>query len=357
MPECPEDADCGAPDGCGGLCDGPCFACDLEVCEDGVCVCAYPCGETCCDLFEDCVEGVCEPLTCVPDCEGKLCGDDDGCGYWCAGDCADVDMVCDQCFPGPSCVCETMTCGEDCCPGADAACVDGACCVPVCELDGVCGAEDGCGGLCPGACELFGQVCLDGACVCEFIDCGEEFGCCVEFDICTELGCCFPACFEDGLCGTDDGCGGICLEGVCAEDGQVCIDGACCTPDCDGMFCGDDDGCGGYCDGPCPDCWTHTCVDGECQCIGILCFGVCCAPDQDCVDGECTYLCEPDCADKVCEEDDGCGNPCFGPCVEGVSVCDPCFPGPICDCLFEACGDGCCLEGEVCVEGACVIPE
>ena len=121
---------------------------------------------------------------CVPDCEGKVCGDD-GCGGSC-GDCLG---------------CEGEIVSAD-------MCVDGACpsfCCPDCT-DRECG-DDGCGGAC-GDCEaLLG----DGAI------CGADGLCEV----------CAPDC-EGKECG-DDGCGGSC--GDCGEGG-TCIDGLCpCIPD------------------------------------------------------------------------------------------------------------------------------
>ncbi len=418
VPECPEDALCGDDDGCGGGCPGPCFDCEYLICDSGACVCAFPCGDVgeCCGVHEECVDGFCESVVCVPDCADKLCGDDDGCGYECAGPCPDEDMACFDCLPGPECICDTVMCQDDCCPSADAVCFDGLCCAPSCSEEAVCGDDDGCGGLCQGTCEMVGQVCTEGVCACEFalcddVCCGEgqacfggaccvpdcanawcggddgcgglcqgpcdspfmvcdeeasclcefvecpDFGCCPEGALCTP-DCCVPVCAEDALCGDGDGCGGVC-DGPCLDpEDHVCVEGACCEPDCGGKFCGDEDGCGGECMGPCPDCWTHTCVAETCQCNGIVCFGECCAPDQDCVDGVCAFLCEPDCTDKYCGEDDGCGNPCFGPCVEGVSVCDACFPGPVCECLFTPCGDGCCAAGEVCTGALeCCVPD
>lgn len=46
---------------------------------------------------------------------------------------------------------------------------------------------------------------------------------------------CTPDC-SGVLCGTSDGCGGICTPGS-----------GCCEPDCTGVYCGEGDGCGGEC--------------------------------------------------------------------------------------------------------------
>ncbi len=91
-------------------------------------------------------------------------------------------------------------------------------------------------------------------------------------------------------------CGGRCVDlqsdrqhcggcgGACG-DGEQCVDGQCdpvCQPDCVGRQCGDD-GCGGDC-GECPD-------------------------DMRCADGQCDPVCQPDCDGAECG-DDGCGGDC-----------------------------------------------
>jgi len=110
---------------------------------------------------------------------------------------------------------------------------------------------------------------------------------------------CQPDCANKD-CGAD-GCGGLC--GFCAV-GLKCNNlsqcGPDCDPKCDGKFCGPD-GCGGAC-GTCPDNFE-------------------CGADGKCYD----VTCVPECAGKVCG-DDGCGGDC-----------------------------GLCVEGDLCVDGACVI--
>ena len=108
---------------------------------------------------------------CVPNCVGRLCGDD-GCGGSC----------------GP---CET---GEVC--TTEGACVA---CTPDC-LGKACG-DNGCGGTC-GACDA-GQVCQANQCVAN----------------------CVPDC-QDKVCG-DNGCGGLC--GTCTAP-LACSAGACVDP-------------------------------------------------------------------------------------------------------------------------------
>ena len=57
---------------------------------------------------------------------------------------------------------------------------------------------------------------------------------------------CEPQC-GDNTCDVDDGCGGVC---ECADEAQICNEGVCCVPSCEGKVCGLD-GCGGSCDAEC----------------------------------------------------------------------------------------------------------
>ena len=172
---------------------------------------------------------------CIPECEGKNCGDD-GCGG-----------VCGECP-------ETHICAEGVCE-----------CIVVC--DGKFCGDDGCGGSC-GDCSD-GFACVDFLCVPCTIDCsGKECG--------------------------DDGCGGIC--GAC-DEGQYCSSqGLCltdCVVDCQGKECGDD-GCGGSC-GDCDD--NNMCTSDKCNptlfsCVSLPQDGECDDGDDmtvndQCVDGEC----------------------------------------------------------------------
>jgi hypothetical protein len=103
----------------------------------------------------------------------------------------------DQCCPQGH-----VACPERCCdPSRQEFCYQGRCCVRNCASN-VCGADDGCGGKCPGACPE-GQTCLEGTCT---------------PDVCT------PAC----------PCGQFCLNGqcinYCAEGQRLCGCSECCGP-------------------------------------------------------------------------------------------------------------------------------
>ncbi|MBM4354303.1 MAG: hypothetical protein FJ109_10990 [Deltaproteobacteria bacterium] len=197
-----------------------------------------------------------EEKDCVKICEGKECGDLDGCpcGTCGADETCEANMCKTPVAPGCEEKCTGKDCGtvEDCDCGTCAEgktcdaknmCVDVGDCTAACK-DKTCGTVEGCDcGTCAD-----GQVCNDVTLTCE----------------------CVPVC--DGKeCG-DDGCGAFCGEGdgdQGCEGEDKCIDGLCeCTPQCDGKTCGPDK-CGGQC-GDCGDgtyCQlsTGTCLEeGNC---------------------------------------------------------------------------------------------
>ncbi len=236
LPACVGGQPCGAPDGCGGLCDGPC-AIEGQICKQGACECDYvPCGDGCCPVGTACEDGQCVP--CDLDCECKLCGDPDGCGGPCEGfcpnpwseTCIDGECLCKGwcdgiCCPPHSkcqegeCVCLSEVCEDTCCDW-DEVCVYGVCewdwwwnCISDCS-GSTCGDMDGCGGLCKGLCPWENQFCSDNfLCTCLYCEC----------------------------------------DGQCCDHGEHCVDGACqpCVPTCEDQDCGAPDGCGGTCDDAC----------------------------------------------------------------------------------------------------------
>ncbi len=218
---------------------------------------------------------------------------------------------------------------EDPGPASDAVCV------PDCE-DRVCG-DDGCGGTC-GKCQVLGQACVDGACVCD----PKDQTACIGGDV-----------YWIDSCGNQS-----LLAAGCKDMG--CADGQClsCAPACGGKQCGDD-GCGGSC-GTCEGA-GQVCQAGVCVCGGlptIAChqgdlwqFDACGAPqsvalkcDSGCVGNACT-ACAPDCAGKQCGGD-GCGGSC-GTCPLEAPLCAG--DGACVECL----SDGDCGGGASCVSGQC----
>ena len=238
---------------------------------------------------------------CTPDCEGKQCNDDNGCGETC-GQCLDAtgepdtpaEITCDgkecgtdstgascgECEKGYLCntdnMCEELPCDPPC--DGELICSKGLCvdppCEPVCE-GFECG-PDSCGGKC-GSCPAL-NTCAMGHCECAFLSCGEN------------------------CCGVAD---------VCVEEGGETV---CCTPACDNKTCGPD-GCGGMC-GDCPPNSECKMPEQKCDCFFDKCEGMCCQEDQFCADVDgVMYCCKPDCSNKECG-DDYCAGSC-GECPEG----------------------------------------
>ena len=192
--DCTDDT-CDPVEGCinepdSGMCDDG-NECTEDACEVGVGCQSVPSedGATCSGEggVWECLAGEC---VCVPQCDGKECGDN-GCG----GECGTCDGLQDVCFGG-SCMCapacDDKECGDDgcdslcgVCTGPQDECIDGAC---ICQPDCVgkqCGG-DGCGGDC-GACPE-NQTCKAGnVCECSYEECAEV--CCEWQQFCHEEAC------------------------------------------------------------------------------------------------------------------------------------------------------------------------
>jgi hypothetical protein len=180
---CEADGTCGTCDGCcdGETCVADCGTC--RVCDEGQCT---GCPD-CCDTNGDCQDGernaacgssgTCDICTgqeecqdqrcvCVPDCDGKVCGDD-GCTGTCEPGCP-ADSTCTD--GGTICLCDFVTCDSACCPAGESCCDDG--CANLESNPNHCGA---CGNAC-GA----DQVCQGGVCG---VACGSDF-CPATSEIC-----------------------------------------------------------------------------------------------------------------------------------------------------------------------------
>jgi hypothetical protein len=124
---------------------------------------------------------------CKPDCKGKKCGDDDGCGD----------------------TCKTGTCDKP-----NYTCVDGVCkCQSNCE-NKFCGDPDGCGNTCDGKCSYKNANCVKD---------NTGYKCECKSDC------------NGNKCGKDDGCGNIC-DGTCNQKNYNCVNKIC---QCSGNNCGD----------------------------------------------------------------------------------------------------------------------
>ena len=146
---------------------------------------------------------------CTPSCDGKACGDDDGCGTQCVGSCPEGKT----CNPNTYTCENTSTCteGSKQCSGTK---------VQTCTNGAWVNGED---------CAASGKTCDNGECK-THQSCTEGSKQCIG----TKVQTCTNGVWVDG----ED----------CAASGKTCQNGACvCTPNCTGKFCGDDDGCGGKC--------------------------------------------------------------------------------------------------------------
>ena len=331
---------------------------------------------------------------CVPDCDGKECGDD-GCGGDC-GDCDDAnDCTDDSCDPQMGCVhtdntaacedgnaCTTGdTCaGGQCVPGSGALdcddandCTDDSCdpaigCVNAdnsepCDDEDACSASDACeAGVCAGA----GWVVCPDPEVCHLIgSCDPVTGLC-EFPLAQEN----TPCPDEDLCNGDELCDAVgdCQTGALldCDDGNECTDDDCdpsngCWHANNSLPCDDMDACS----------QVDVCESGTCTGTDL----VVCESDVPCiVSGPCnpaTGLCgttvaqeNTPCADEdLCNGDELCD--AAGTCQPGTPV--DCDDGDVC--TDDACdpSNGCwhayntvpcddndaCTEDEHCLDGVC----
>jgi hypothetical protein len=107
------------------------------------------------------------------------------------------------------------------------------------------------------------------------------------------------------LSSNDDHCGSC---GNTCGSNESCQDGTCgngngnCTPNCQNKACGANDGCGGTCKtGTCPD--GRTCQNGTCVCPFQCCANSDCAPNQNCVTVNDSKFC-------FCKPEQVCGQVC-----------------------------------------------
>ena len=175
--------------------------------------------------------------SCVAACNGKFCGEDDGCGTKCTA-CETVGENCDE---------DTWECAD-----------------------------------------------ADPCSACVAASCGTEYNACISNVECVLIYQCVGACADDACrlaCYTDHADGQADYDTVSDCAMTNCPDecgGGTCTPDCTGLVCGDDDGCGDFCyecagaNEACnPNTWT--CDDlGNC---GDVTFAGCC-------DGAVATFCE-----------------------------------------------------------------
>ena len=253
-----------------------------------------------CAINEQCFDatGQCE---CVPNCDGKECGDD-GCGGVC-GHCSDDDLTC-----------QNGTCG---CDPALECCSDGDCSDPnfTCQ-SGHCGCDPALECCSDGDCSDPDQTCHGGYCACD-----PTLECCSDGDCSDPDQTC-----QDGTCGCDPALE-CCSDDQCSDPDQTCQGGTCgCDP---ALECCSDD----QCSDP-----TQSCQDGTCACDPALecCSNdQCSAPNQICQGGTCA--CDPTlecCIDEECSDEEKC---------EDGS----------CTCNEECCDDSDCDDEKSCVDNLC----
>ncbi|MFH1532422.1 MAG: LamG-like jellyroll fold domain-containing protein [Pseudomonadota bacterium] len=308
---------------------------------------------------------------CVPDCDGKDCGDDD-CGGSC-GTCDDSDPcngqeACDEglCVEGTSPDCDDDN------PCTDDACVEGEGCENTAVADK---AEFACddGNPCTD------DACVSGACanppkpldelIIENCLCEDDEGCepLEDDDLCNGTLVCdteaeTPTCMIDDdtivTCMLTEGLAPECNAALCAPGSGECATGA----TNDGVVCDDGDFCtageecmAGACGGgaavDCED--SNPCTDDSCD-PAIGCVN---APNTDDCDDEVDCTWSDQCSEGVCagtlydcDDPDQCETATGATC-NGDGTCT--YPSAPMD--GEPCDDSsACTVGEACAGGACI---
>lgn len=335
----------------------------------------------CIDLHVSCGECSDCPAIYVRKC---VCSDDSECG-----ECENcVNDFCEtRCLGGEYCLddkCVECDPNNPCSNGA--ICKDGKCVCPQDKpysLNGRCveclgDTIEGCQKcvnnvfepiVCIGVCDPSTSECVE--CL-QASDCtgvneccfGKTCGCCEGYER-NQNGDCElkPECREDSDCGECQVCRGGNCEPTNCPDGQTCILGHGCVPECDcfdNVPCadvtkrcvsgiGEDCGCiactgdcasgcgvGCYCDGE--KCVEDLCADGSCPCTN----GVDCPDGYGCRNGQCVPCTSQSCTD--CGNTLGCG------CISGNCVDLPGCNSSDCSCVTS--GD--CPSGSTCYQGTCV---
>ena len=295
-------------------------------------------------------------IPCLPACDGKQCGEADGCGGFCylAEDCDDgIECTTDFCIPEEGEGCRHLPLSH-LCPG-EPPCRRGECdlnegCLLIdleqelCDDADLCTTDDRCqAGECAGD-PLDVDSCDDGN-PCTADDCDSQQGC---LHTAVEGECTMGTDWLDGHCD----------EGLCVPDAVLAVpcqeDADCALFDnedlCDGRWlCGEDKKCLFSTDSVpvCPTeadevCLKNVCNpgSGECQMLhdseGLPCTdGDACSLQDVCVEG----VCVPGVLGLLCDD----GNPCT------ADICDP-----VIGCGYEV-QEGLCDDGNDCThEDHCV---
>ena len=322
-PQCDERV-CG-PNGCGGKC-GLCEG-NQECTDEGACTCPdkQQCFGQCCKKGKVCNYALGE--CCVPDCEGKECGPD-GCGHECGG-CAG-NLECNDAQTG--CVCFNALCNGVCCDDDDV-CHKKQCCVPDCygKVCGDNGCGGTCGSCEEPDSFCLDAKCEKGQCVSvkNTKACDDEDVCTLD-DKCGN-GVCqgMPKCADGNLCTLDecDAATGDCTFGPDADmAGQPCEDNNPCTSEstCTDGLCkgelsppsqGGIEQCLCYLDEDCAPLDDDNVCNGTLFCKKVLQdqpTGVCDVEPETILDGTCDD--DNPCTDDSCDPQGGCINTPNGDC-------------------------------------------
>ncbi|MDX2089059.1 MAG: hypothetical protein SFX73_14475 [Kofleriaceae bacterium] len=322
-----------------------------EVCNGGTCVTTCDC-EGGCGANGECVLDECQ---CVPDCAGKACGDDNGCGGQC-------DVACPQggqydCRPmgsnGPltcQCVgsCTGKACGED--DGCGNEC-NGTCASPnTCVLQGAGNYECECIPTCPNPSgQQCGQANTCGTGFCDIEDCADSgetcnptsggmYACQCPTGRAECNGDCCGAATDACRTGIQTGTGtmgAVTGTEACCNQADQCTDASrntvCCTGS--GLSCLDSDN-----DGD-----TESCCTAARQCgdtTAPATNSACCAATETCMDTT---------ADGDTQKDTCCTT--AQACTE-IGTC--CGSGTYCSTRPGNNNDLCCATGTMNCDGACV---
>jgi hypothetical protein len=339
--ECSSNADCDD----GVFCNGA-ETCDpaTQQCQPGT---AEADGTECGDGMQ-CQSGVCvAACTQDEDCQGgDPCLGEQTCNldtYACEGTPLDDGAACDLgegemgiCL-GQSCGASTCgdgyvdeAAGEQCEPPGEGAC--DAECKLSCTIDDDCDDGNACSGT--ATCNTDDSVCVPGEPLDDGADCGDGnvclAGACITPECTENVDCNTAECFGGATCGESFTCeGGASLpDGTPCGDGNVCTDGTCVEPEC-------------TIDGDC---------DGDDVCLNGACITPECTENADCTAG------------SVCGGFETCNLTTYT-CQEGTAAPNgtPCGDGNVCndgECVEPECSvDGDCEGDDVCLNGACITPE
>lgn len=351
---------------------------DSNLCTDNVCTtvsgCTFPNNTVACDDGDFCTVGdTCGGGVCVPggarDCSDGVGCTVDSCNE--AGDTCDSALDHDSCDDSLFCngeeVCDAVS---DCGSGTAVDCSGGddQCLVGVCDEDGdICTTDPDNEGLAcdDGSAATENDVCVNGFCIGEAVDCGDGLPCTVDtFDevaaecvhtpnhaLCDDEVFCNGAEFCSLTTGCESAapvdCSGLdddCNTGVCSEFDNSCEAvpaneaGAC----DDGLFCTVNDTCeSGVCSGTVRSCDDGVaCTTDSCDEVGGSCVAT--ANDGACDNG---LFCD---GSEVCDETLGCQG---GSAVDCSSFDGACTAG-VCNDDLDACEAGAANEGDPCDDGS-----